>query len=1251
MPKKVNRLNGMGEMYMSYPLIIKDGVLTGCDGNYNGQSVEIPEGVTSIGEDAFAYCSSLTEVKIPESVTSIGERAFYECNSLREVKIPEGVTSIGERAFYECNNLREVKIPEGVTGIGERAFYECNSLREVKIPEGVTSIGEDAFAYCSSLTEVKIPEGVTSIGEDAFAYCSSLTEVKIPEGVTSIGESAFYECNSLREVKIPEGVTSIGEYAFAYCRSLTEVKIPEGLKVIGGRAFKGCSLIKEIDIPRSVYTIGYEAFMNCYNLKKIQLPNTIENIGNGIFTGCGMLADENGFVIVNNVIQGFYGEDIDVEIPEGIVSIEDKAFRNTDIVSVKLPLSLRNFGTAFEGCYKLKNIVVPPSVTEIKGWAFCDCSNLSEIVLPEGLKLIGNDAFKKCKKLRTITIPESVKKIGDEAFSECAELKNIKLLSENIEISDSAFTGCTSLKDKEGFTIVNNILYRYDGIGGSVTVPEGVTRIVDDVFREGCDRDGFRHIKQYRKEGTLKNIKLPDTLEEIGNNVFEGCTKLKSVYIPSKVTYIGSDVFKECESLNKILVDDENTVYSAMDGILMNKSREEIIYAPAGKKFEKYVIPSSVNTIDEHAFFECESLEKIVIPASVKNIRDEAFPRKSWRKGLNDIEVDIKAGTGTIGKNVFDITNGNMPIVYPKLPVTFVKEQATRVMLALGYCLNPEKYEGEYEKIYKKFVDSHKKTLIGKAKKIGLQGIEEYFSSGDVGDSIFKPDLSIKKPSEHRKVTILEETIQKGTLQDLIDVIDTYKTFEMTARALALAGRYRGIEFVKILLKNGASFNYEKNTAMARKYVFAQKASLVSYNTEYYIMLAPEKMIVEDYGYSPLCGVSKMNISPDMIPLSLEKRIEVVRYLANNKNSGISLDGMLYWALTNNELTFADKLMEMGANLRNDKATYVSTRDCRYIDIVTDMPKTKYWDLYMDSIASLSSTCILPVLERFGKLAEAAGKRLVISQTMFDRVCWSDEALTYVVKNADITKINQKKALEIVVSKRLLNSLEAMTEAGWLSKKKKREELIEFARINKYEDGLAWLMDFKNRTVDIAKEHEKEEANMFKMLTEDPNSVASLKKKWSYVKLEDGTLEITSYKGNEVNVEVPTVIGKSLVTTIGKETFSPWKNSIINRDARSEIRSIIIPEGVSSIGTGAFKGCSSLTEIHIPEGVHTIGDKAFSGCRSLTEIHIPEGVRAIGYRAFEDCDQLQVEVYTDSPIIGYLKRFNIKYVEIEENNK
>ena len=168
-----------------------------------GEYVIKVSGMTSINSYLFnsqssVYNYSLQKCYLGNTVTSLGNNAFYNCYSLTNTTIPEGVTSIPDYAFNYCYGLTSIVIPESVTSIGNSAFYGCYSLTTIVIPEGVTSIGTNAFNSCYSLTSIVIPESVTSIGINAFNSCRSLTSIVIPEGVTSIGNEAFATCHSLK---------------------------------------------------------------------------------------------------------------------------------------------------------------------------------------------------------------------------------------------------------------------------------------------------------------------------------------------------------------------------------------------------------------------------------------------------------------------------------------------------------------------------------------------------------------------------------------------------------------------------------------------------------------------------------------------------------------------------------------------------------------------------------------------------------------------------------------------------------------------------------------------------------------------------------------------------------------------------------------------------------------------------------------------------------------------------------------------
>ena len=235
-------------------------------------SVKIPSGVTTISQWAFEYCTNLKSVIFAErsQLTILNKGAFDTCSSLMSINIPEGVTSIGDYAFNSCRSLTSINIPSSVTSIGGLAFAQTN-LTSINIPSSVTSIGGQAFTSCSNLISVTFAEGsqLTNIGQSAFRYCSNLTSISIPEGVKSINDHAFSDCSNLTSFTIPKYVTSIDKAAFARCSNLASITIPESVTYIGEWAFLDCSCLASITIPKGVRWINNYAFDGCKSMEDV----------------------------------------------------------------------------------------------------------------------------------------------------------------------------------------------------------------------------------------------------------------------------------------------------------------------------------------------------------------------------------------------------------------------------------------------------------------------------------------------------------------------------------------------------------------------------------------------------------------------------------------------------------------------------------------------------------------------------------------------------------------------------------------------------------------------------------------------------------------------------------------------------------------------------------------------------------------------------------------------------------------------
>jgi len=173
---------------------IPEGVKIICNGafreNNNIELVEIPEGVVSIEDDAFASCSDLTIVKFPDSLKNIGDYAFFACN-LQKLQLPEGLISIGENAFYYNTwYLKEVHIPDTVTSIGRSAFGSCHALVDVSISNKVARIEKNTFIRCDNLRNIIVPSNVTYIARGAFG--GSLDNTK-SVNLTVLNKNAYLD--------------------------------------------------------------------------------------------------------------------------------------------------------------------------------------------------------------------------------------------------------------------------------------------------------------------------------------------------------------------------------------------------------------------------------------------------------------------------------------------------------------------------------------------------------------------------------------------------------------------------------------------------------------------------------------------------------------------------------------------------------------------------------------------------------------------------------------------------------------------------------------------------------------------------------------------------------------------------------------------------------------------------------------------------------------------------------------------------
>lgn len=175
------------------------------------------------GAPWYAFRREIYALELPEGLTSVGDMAFYECNQLRVVLIPDSVTRIGDFAFAYCADLAMLSLSGTLTAIGECAFTDCYDLPSLQLPESLRSLGKKAFYRCEALTAVVIPSGVTEIGVSAFGYCKSLVSADIKARIRELPTLMFYGCKALSSVKLPDTVDTLGYHSFLDCETLSTV--------------------------------------------------------------------------------------------------------------------------------------------------------------------------------------------------------------------------------------------------------------------------------------------------------------------------------------------------------------------------------------------------------------------------------------------------------------------------------------------------------------------------------------------------------------------------------------------------------------------------------------------------------------------------------------------------------------------------------------------------------------------------------------------------------------------------------------------------------------------------------------------------------------------------------------------------------------------------------------------------------------------------------------------------------------------
>lgn len=436
----------------------------------------------------FSKLAHLTRIDLPETTTAIEQRAMQDCTALETLTIPDGVSSLGQEALSRCSNLKVVytyatvppalvadalsQVPAATATLyvphggkntysvteGWKEFGTIKELVYVAVSGTLNEIlgngqeTETELILAGNLngTDIKVLRGMPELtsldmsrativpggekyyqdyGTEAYklgphmfhdiAAARKLTSIILPENTISIGEECFWNCLQLTSISIPADVTDIKNWAFDQCQSLTSIQLPTSLQTIGGYVFSGCNKLTAIHIPAKVNSMGDRPFQNTPALESITVdPN------NEFF-----LSDEGILFSKNRTELYAYPsakEGTHYTVPSTVSVLCPGAFQGSNLESVTIPSTVSSLShNLFNSSHKLAFVSLSEGLAAIEAHAFSSCYSLTGLTIPSTVTSLAESAFASCFSLREIRIPTGVNSIGNNLFDNCYSLGSV----------------------------------------------------------------------------------------------------------------------------------------------------------------------------------------------------------------------------------------------------------------------------------------------------------------------------------------------------------------------------------------------------------------------------------------------------------------------------------------------------------------------------------------------------------------------------------------------------------------------------------------------------------------------------------------------------------------------------------------------------------------------------------------------------------------------------------------------------------
>ena len=464
------------------------------------------------------------------------------------------------------------------------------------------------YRNTTTITSVTIPATVVYIYTGAFGLSQSIAEITVEDGNTAYcaEDGVLYNKNKTTIVYWP-AKKEVGDYV-----------IPSTIKSLGGEAFSNNQTLTSVTIPASVTSVSPGA---------TTLGNTV-----GTFASCKNLKTvnfEEGFT--PTVVPAY-------------------CFINCSSLSqIDLPETIKEIGTsAFSGCSSL-NIPMPPYLETIRTSAFQSCTSMIEVEFPSTMKSIDSNAFNYCPKIKKVVIPEDcdVTVIPSTCFRMNSQLEEVRLSDKITSIGNSAFANCNKLSEIDLPTelkTIGEMAFYEDKLLENVTFYDKLETIGAGAFAK-CEK--------------LKQIDLPQSLKTIGVGAFMSVAA-ETFTIPASVISIGGAAFAQTANMTEFIVEDGNTAYITVEGVLFTKDMKTLLAYPAASVRDvSYTVPAGVTVVQEGAFSSAR-LTHITLPSSLTTIYNGAFASNKNLTELTIPEAVTSIGRSNTTTSGYSMVNTNI---------------------------------------------------------------------------------------------------------------------------------------------------------------------------------------------------------------------------------------------------------------------------------------------------------------------------------------------------------------------------------------------------------------------------------------------------------------------------------------------------------------------------------------------------------------------------------------------------------------